>query len=164
MPLTYEPIATTTLGSDQSTVEFTSISQAFTDLLIIKTGQQNNTSNMGLRVGSGTVDTGNNYSGTQIFGQGGSTTSDRFTNNSQFVINFANSSADDIVSIIHIMNYSNTTTNKTILVRNSNAANYVSAYVQLHRSTNSINRLEFRNFTNGLKSGSTFTLYGIKSA
>lgn len=163
MPATYENIATTTLTSDQSEVEFTNISQAYTDLVIIKTGSQNSVSNMGLQVGNGTVDTGNNYSGTQIYGQT-SVVSDRFSNNSQFVINYANSSADNIVSIIQIMNYSNTTTNKTILVRNNNAANYVSAYVQLWRSTAAINRLLFRCFTNGLKSGSTFTLYGIKAA
>jgi hypothetical protein len=164
MPKTYEPIATTTLTTDQSEVEFTNISQNYTDLIIVKTGAQNSSSNMGLRVGNGTVDTASNYSGTQMYGNGTSALSDRYSNDTQFVINFANSSADNIVSIIQIMNYSNTTTNKTILVRNNNAANYVSAYVHLWRSTAAINRLLFRNFTNGLKSGSTFTLYGIKAA
>lgn len=164
MPKTYEPIATTTLTTDQSEVEFTNISQNYTDLIIVKTGAQNSSSNMGLRVGNGTVDTGSNYSGTQVYGNGTSALSDRYSNDTQFVTNFANSSTASIMTVIQIMNYSNTTTNKTVLVRNNDSSFYTGATVHLWRSTAAINRLLFRNFTNGLKSGSTFTLYGIKAA
>lgn len=163
MPATYQPLATTTLTTDQSEVEFTNISQSYTDLVIVKTGLQNASSNMGLRVGSGTVDTGSNYSGTQMYGNGTSALSDRNSSQDQFFINFSNSNTNSVVSIIQIMDYSNATTNKTLIVRNSDASFYVSAYVFLWRSTAAINRLLFRNFTNGLKSGSTFTLYGVKA-
>jgi hypothetical protein len=35
MAKTYEPIATTTLGSNTATVDFTGISQAYTDLILV---------------------------------------------------------------------------------------------------------------------------------
>ena len=38
MPTTYEPIATTTLGSAQSSVTFSAISGSYTDLVIVING------------------------------------------------------------------------------------------------------------------------------
>ena len=35
MPATYEPIASTTLGSDAANVEFTSLSGTYTDLIVV---------------------------------------------------------------------------------------------------------------------------------
>ena len=63
------------------------------------------------------------------------------------------------------MNYSNTTTFKTILMRANNAALGVDAIVGLWRSTAAIN--EIKVFPTGganFETGSTFSLYGIKAA
>lgn len=162
MTATYENIATTTLGTDTSEVEFTNIPQTFTDLIIVREGAQNATSNLSIQVGNNSYDTGNNYSGTQLFGNGTSALSDRFSNDSRWYANYSNST-NRFMSIYQFMNYSNTTTNKTMLGRNSDGNFYASSYVFLWRSTAAINRIKFYLFTNGIKSGTTFTLYGIKA-
>jgi hypothetical protein len=63
------------------------------------------------------------------------------------------------------MNYSNTTTNKTILSRINNAENSTVARVTLWRNTAAISTI-FLTEGNGANfiAGSTFTLYGIKAA
>lgn len=162
---TYTFITQHTVSSDTSEVDFSSISQSYTDLVIVKAGLQNSAANLGLQIGNGSVDTNSIYSGTQLFGLGsGSGNSDRYTNNNQFVLNYSNSSTVPVISIYNIMNYSNTSTYKTIIGRNNDASYYTSAYVHLFRSTVAINTLKFRCFTNGIKAGTTFTLYGIAKA
>lgn len=163
MSKTYDPIASTTLTSNQTDVEFTNISQNFTDLILVKWGLQNAGTNMVMQVGNNTYDTGSNYSGTQVFGNGSSALSDRFANDTRWFVNFSNSNTNAITSICQIMNYSNTTTNKTMIVRNSDGSFYASAYVFLWRSTSAINRIRMTIGSSGLLSGSTFTLYGIKA-
>jgi hypothetical protein len=66
--------------------------------------------------------------------------------------------------IMQLQNYSNATTFKTILVRNSPAANAVSALVNLYRSTSAITSIKFYTTSGNLNTGSTFTLYGIAAA
>lgn len=163
MPATYEPIQTTTLGSDQSDVEFTNISQDYTDLIIVRVGTQGGApGNMIMQVGNNSYDTTSSYSGTQLFGNGSSALSDRFSNDTRWFINYVNSS-NVTTSIYHIMNYSNTTTHKTMIGRNSDASVYTSAYVFLWRSTAAINRVKLSQPTNNIKSGTIITLYGIKA-
>lgn len=163
MPATYEPIQTTTLGSDQTDVEFTNISQDYTDLIIVRVGTQGGApSNMVMQVGNNSYDTTSSYSGTQLFGNGSSALSDRFSNETRWFINFVNSS-NVTTSIYHIMNYSNTTTHKTMIGRNSDASVYTSGYVFLWRSTAAINRVKLSQATNNIKSGTIITLYGIKA-
>jgi hypothetical protein len=162
MTATYENIATTTLSTDQTDVEFTSISQNFTDLILVREGAQTAGNNSVIQVGNGSYDTGSNYSGTQLFGNGTSALSDRFSNDTRWFVNFANGT-NRTMSIYQFMNYSNTTTNKTMIARNSDGSFYASAYVFLWRSTSAINRIKISQGSNGLKSGTTFTLYGIKA-
>ena len=163
MPATYEPIATTTLGSAQSTVTFSSISQAYTDLvLVICAIATSTTNNMDLQFNG---DTGSNYSRTNLTGDGSSAFSNRASNQSYIRI-----TADGIVTtaasnhIVHILNYSNTTTNKTVLARANNSAYGVDAIVGLWRSTSAITSLLLDLTAADFASGSTFTLYGIKAA
>ena len=65
--------------------------------------------------------------------------------------------AQGMNSITHFMNYSNTTTYKTLLTRANNANNGVNAEVNLWRSTAAITSISI----NSLKAGTTFNLYGI---
>jgi hypothetical protein len=166
---TYEPIATTTLSSDQFEIEFASIPSTYTDLIVVFNGKSANTGSatngFRCRVNG---DTGNNYSGTSITGNGSTASSTRYSSTGFFepgdvaqTSNTANS-----VIIIHFMNYSNTTTYKTFLSRSENPNTYTQAYVTLWRSTSAINKITLsRDFTvNKLKSGSTATLYGIAAA
>jgi hypothetical protein len=168
MPSTYEPIATQTLGSAASSVTFSSISGAYTDLILVISSNTTALAGEYLRVGNGSLDTGSNYSYTYLNGTGSAAGSGRGSNQTATTLDIsgvAGLGANNFnVSIVNFMNYSNTTTNKTILARNSNAQYGTDAVVSLWRSTSAINTIQV--YPNGANynAGSTFTLYGIKAA
>jgi hypothetical protein len=163
MTATYEKIATTTLSSAQATVDFTSISGSYTDLILI---MQVTTSSGGnysrIRFNS---DTGSNYSFTRVSGTGSSATSSRGSNQTYIEIDnesFVNTTIAN--RILQIQNYSNTTTFKTVLGRNNNSSNGTGATAGLWRSTSAITSISvFLEASGTFNSGSTFTLYGIKA-
>jgi hypothetical protein len=117
-----------------------------------------------VQVGNGTIDTGSNYSWTRIRGDGSSATSGRATN--QVSWSLPASGTDNVGSTLgelHIQNYSNTTTFKTSLGKQS--ATDVIRYVNLWRSTSAINRIKVYSYTGSAwTASSTFTLYGIAAA
>jgi hypothetical protein len=70
-----------------------------------------------------------------------------------------------MTAIAHIQNYSNTTTHKTVISRGGSPATNSSPMVGLWRNTSAINSIKISlQSGTALKSGSTFTLYGIKAA
>jgi hypothetical protein len=174
MPATYDCIATTTLSSAQATVTFSSISGDYTDLLI--TGQIKGTQNAALllRVGNGSVDTGSNYSVTTFaarYNQGSvDVASERYSSITSIYASGSTwySGTNFGTLQMNLANYSNTTTNKTIITRLDAVenANYCgpSAVVGLWRSTSAINIVTFSNNGGNFDVGSTFSLYGIKAA
>jgi hypothetical protein len=163
MPTTYEPIATTTLGSAQASVTFSSISGSYTDLVVVIEGAA--TTSFGQVQMRFNGDTGTNYSTTYVWGTGSAAVSDRDSNISTGGSNpgFLGTARGN--NVINIQNYSNTTTNKTAIARSSIPGNRVAATVNLWRSTAAINEVRF-NILGGdtFTSGSTFTLYGINAA
>jgi hypothetical protein len=159
MTSTYEKIATTTLTSNQASVTFSSISGSYTDLILIAQGT-NTTSAQSLRMTFNGITT-TTYSRTAVFGDGSSAQSTRDTNISG--IDNIYYGTTQAVAIVQIMNYSNTTTNKTVISRNNDSASAVNAVVGLWRSTNAINSITMTAQTSNIASGSTFTLYGIKA-
>ena len=168
MPATYESIASTTLTSTAATVSFTSISGSYTDLVLICTVRSTfagNQNDITLRFNS---DTGNNYSSTWVNGSGSAASSGRNTSQNYgyfFYLPAANATAGVWgVGIANIMNYSNTTTNKTVLTRNNDPLAGVGAYAGLWRSTSAITSITIESPLVNLATSSTFTLYGIKSA
>ena len=164
MTVTYEKIATSTLGSDTATITFSSISGSYTDLVLIENGKVSagNGSYSRIRFNS---DTGSNYSGTYLSGNGTAANTERFSNMTFMVVaslaavetNFNHN------AIINIQNYSNSTTYKTILARLNNAAAATDAAVGLWRSTSAITSIEYYLNSGSWATGSTFTLYGIKA-
>jgi hypothetical protein len=159
MPATYEPIATTTLGSTASSVTFSSISGTYTDLVLVTS----NTSSGGLGgvyLDQINGDTGTNYSHTKIFGTGSVAGSDRNTSDTGVNIGLSNSTQCN--NIFHFMNYSNTTTNKTVLARGNSASGQTRASITLWRNTAAITSFRLSGVTFDI--GSTFTLYGILKA
>lgn len=175
MPKTYEPIATTTLASSSGTVEFTSISNAYTDLILVANfSVTNNGSTFYYQVGNGSVDTGSNYSSTNLYSGGASGTtsiSDRSTSATSISISasmgFSNSGISNY-AIFNFQNYANTTTKKTVLVRagNGGGSSYSGngAFLGLWSSTSAITNIKLVGASTSFSSGSTFTLYGIKAA
>lgn len=164
MTATYDAIATTTLGSSSGQIDFTGISSNFTDLILVASisniGSGGSTVNR-IQVGNGSIDTGSNYSTTFLIGEGTSATSTRVSNQT-FIYNGESSSTQISTLIVHFQNYSNTTTNKTILTRHGTTTR-IDANVSLWRSTSAINQIRIFMSGNSFSSGSTFTLYGIKA-
>lgn len=160
MASTYEPIATTTLGSGQGLVTFASIPATYTDLRLVYTGTGSATIPFALQFNN---DTGSNYSYTLLYGTGSSAASTRGTSQTEGYV--GNVWTDQNTIIVDIMNYSNTTTYKTQISRANSAGNRVAAWVNLWRSTAAINKIDITATGGGsYQTGSTFTLYGIKAA
>lgn len=161
---TYEPIATTTLGSAASSYTFSSIPSTYTDLVLVVNGAITS-NNQSQRI-QFNGDTGSNYSYTTMGATSGGTNSVRAVNTAFvpfFVLNGGPSTSTS-ANIVIINNYSNATTNKSLLIR----ANYGDGEVQsvsgLWRSTAAINSLTISTSAGNLSSGSQLTLYGIKAA
>jgi hypothetical protein len=166
MPSTYTPIATTALGSTASSYTFSSIPSTYTDLVLISNAATT-VANKDLAIQFNS-DTGSNYSRTVLFGDGSSAGSARATSQAQIFLDYwgwTTTTLGTQTNIAQIMNYANTTTNKTVLARSNTSSSGVDAVVGLWRSTAAINSITIIATTSGVFStGSTFTLYGIKAA
>lgn len=162
MPKTYEPIATNTLSSATPSVTFSSIPQTYTDLVCVVSAKAATTAyDLYLQFNG---DTGNNYSWTALSGTGTSAVSTRNSNGPAIQMdNYGSVRTTDFnTNISHIMNYSNSTTYKTVLARAGAAASGVDVNVGLWRNTAAITSMTL--YINSFAVGSTFTLYGVKSA
>lgn len=160
MPSTYTPIATASGTGSNATITFSSIPSTYTDLILIIGGGSTNASVVSrLQFNS---DTGNNYSQTSLYGTGSAAGSNRDSN-----IAYAGSCISSNIStttIYNIMNYSNTTTNKTVIGRGNSTDAIVDARVSLWRNTAAINRIDVSFNGGNFASGTVVTLYGVKSA
>lgn len=160
MAITYEPIATTTLGSAAATVTFSSISGSYTDLVLVDKAF-GVASHYFVRVNS---DTGSNYSVIVLLGVDGQVVADQATSQTSGQISRSAASSNSPMGITHFMNYSNATTYKTILSRGNVGNSIVIQYVNSWRSNSAITSIELRPASGNFDTGSTFTLYGIKAA
>jgi hypothetical protein len=162
MPKTYEPIQTTTLGTAQLTVTLSSIPQTYTDLILIMNGHCFSDYVL-IRVNG---DTGSNYSRTYLQGNGSVASSTRLSNQGSLYSGLGSSSTNIGQAVNHFMNYSNTTTYKTVLNVGGFAASYIGTQVGLWRNTAAITSISITNgdSVNNIGAGTSFTLYGVKSA
>ncbi len=167
MAKTYEPIATYTVPSAQASYTFSSIPATYTDLVLVVSAASSSIADQDMQVGNGSVDTGSNYSRTWLQGNGSAASSGRGSNETSTRVNTPNggyleTTLGTSIQTITFLNYSNTTTFKTMLTRTGNAAGGTSAIVHLWRSTSAINTIKLTPSSNFI-TGSTFTLYGIKA-
>ncbi len=160
LPSTMTPIATQTIASNVSSVTFSSIPQTYTDLVLICYAISNTgTNDIGITFNG---DTGSNYSRTFMGGNGSSAYSGR---NTSVTVGYGMFfSTAGVQGNINIMNYSNATTYKTMMIRAGQAADSTAAAVDLWRSTAAISSVTLTAMANSIAAGSTFTLYGIKAA
>lgn len=161
MPATYEPIGTTTVsGTSTTTITFSSIPQTYTDLVLVSSVDNSTDVVNYLRFNS---DTGTNYSRTTLRGTG--SVADSTRSSSQTFITFSFGTLSSPVTVIwHILNYSNTTTYKSCVSRNSNTFDSVGAVAGLWQSTAAISTVSVTVASGYIVADSTFTLYGIKAA
>jgi len=160
MPITYEPIATNTLGSAAASVTFSTISGSYTDLVLVFAGSI--TSGFDAINMQFNGDTGTTYSRTILVGNGTTASSSRDSTASSIQIGIMGT--DQSNTIWNVMNYANITTYKTVLSRGNSASNSVRANVGLWRNTAAITSIILTAASSTFISGSTFTLYGIKAA
>ncbi len=157
---TYTPIATTTLSGGTS-YTFSSIPSTYTDLVLVL--------NVAITSGSSNIlmdyngDTTSKYSFTRVRGDGTSALSNQVANLTSNYIGDISTAFS--TNIIQIMNYANTSVNKTTLSRSNEAGGNVQAWVTLWRNTAAINSIKVypagaQTFSNG----SMLTLYGIAAA
>ena len=168
MPATYEPIATTTLGSAAATITFSSISSAYTDLRLVWTVRATTSSNFPtVRFNN---DSGSNYSWTRIYGDGTSAASQANTSRSGIGILWLTevSSATDTFNLLtlDVFSYAGSTykTSLTTASADKNGSGTVERAVALWQSTSAINRLDLTASSGNFAIGTTATLYGIKNA
>ena len=170
MPSTYDKIATTTFTSSQASVDFTTITGAYTDLVIVANtlAYYPSSTYVELRIRFNS-DSASNYSSTGLRGTGSAASSSRYSSDTSIRQFFMGAESSDTGVrnnlIINIPNYSNTTTYKNALLR-YNSANWVlGADIGLWRSTSAITSISIANDNSatGFLAG-TFTLYGIKAA
>ena len=164
---TYALIESQTLGSNATTVSFTSIPATYTDLVLVcrpaAIDAEFNALIMRFNNDSSAL-----YSWTFLRGNGTSATSGRSSGDTRIYLGqFAlNSTVGDQNFIVNIQDYANTSTHKTVIVRSNRASSSLEATVGLYRSTNAINRVDIETSAgsvNQIKSGSTFRLYGIQA-
>jgi hypothetical protein len=162
---TYVSIASNTLTGAASSVTFSSISGAYTDLVLVFEGLASATAANGFQIkingASGTL-----QSYTRLQGNGTTASSGQVTNGDPACGVIGNTNRSNITA--HIMNYSNATTYKTILSRYNSldsSDGRTGAYVNLTRATTAVTSLLIDLGTaNNFASGSTFSLYGIAAA
>lgn len=167
MASTYEPITTQTLSSSTNYIDFTSIPQTYTDLVIVvgnaKTSVNTDSPTLGFN-----GDTGTNYSLTYITGNGSTAGSARQTNSSysqDYLASSSMSSTNPGQLIINVFDYTNTAKHKAALTRVGTASNATELFLNLWRSTAAITTIRLGVQGSDLwQAGTMFTMYGIKAA
>jgi len=167
MPNTYTELLRTTVGTATSSVTLSlSGISGYTDLVLVTSAKNNTGAQYRLQL-SFNGDRGTSiYSATKLTGNGSTATSSRVSNATYGAILIGTIGSTNFDTVItHIMNYSNTTTNKTVLSRGNETAAEVNAEVGLWRSTAAITSLTL-DLEGGINFavGSTFSLYGIANA
>lgn len=161
---TYEPIATTTLGSAAASITFSSIPATYTDLQIVLVGTVTSVVDLIMQYNS---DTATNYSYTRLQGNGSATSTDTTPTNANIRISFGNPSTSIPFMITNdIFNYagSNYKTSLTTFSGDTNGAGSAGRTVGLWRSTSAITSVVMTASGSTWTVGTTATLYGIKKA
>lgn len=169
MTIAMQPIYTQTATGSSTTLTFNNIPQYFTDLMIVMSMRSTAAVTATDIFCQLSGDSGNNYSGTRLYGQGSSVSSDR-----QSGINIirlgdcvgTSATASTFSSICaYIPNY--TLSNfKQIIVDASSESNTATGYysflnAMLWRSTSAITSLWVAPLSGNMAQYSTVTLYGI---
>jgi len=164
MPSTYEPIATTTLGTAALSITFSSIPATYTDLKLVMTLSSATSATTRIRLNG---DTASNYSQTFIQGDGTTAGSGRFTSNDRWnLLNTGHSTTSPFFINMDIFSYAGSTFKTALHSYNNdnNGSGSVEEYVSLWRSTSAITSIEIYRASINFAIGSTATLYGIKNA
>jgi hypothetical protein len=158
------PIAS---ASESTFSGFTNIPTTYQDLYVVGSVLSDATrtaTSLWLRLNN---DSATNYSVTQLDGNGSSASSSRAANNTIIGLNFGLVSGNPAVFEMWILNYANTSTLKTVLIRSANDNNgsgTTSLMVGLYRSTSVVSAINLLYpGGNSQTANTTATLYGIRA-
>jgi len=173
----FVPISTVTVSSGgSSSIDFTSIPSTYKHLqirVISRDSRAVSANSLSIRVGNGSIDTGNNYNTHMFRGDGSSaTTGNAGTNynNMDFALEPGSSISSSIfgASIFEILDYANTNKYKTMRSLNgydANGSGYIVFHSGLWMNTAAIDTIRFTCSGSATFSQySHFALYGIKGA
>lgn len=158
---TYTPLANITLSSSASSVTFSSISQAYRDLILVVNGKVvSGSADAYMRFNS---DSGTNYSRVRMSGDGSSAVSAQASSDTQGYIdsygyldtNFS------YATLVQIMDYPATDKHKTYLSRSNNAGLGVDALAGRWASTSAITSILVGLSTGSFATGTTMSLFGV---
>ena len=168
MAITYEPIATQTLGSGATSVTFSSIPSTYKHLQIRGFSRSSQSANYGFTYIRLNADTGSNYSTHELAGNGSSASAAAGTST---VWGWAGYSGAQTNSnnfgafVIDVLDYANVNKYKTIRTLTGYDANGVGS-VGLEsaswRSTSAVNSVSLILDGHNFSTGTQFALYGIK--
>jgi hypothetical protein len=168
MPVTYEPIATTTLGSAAASITFSSIAASYTDLrVIIPFFKETATSQTSVRVQFNS-DTASNYGFMYISGDGSSVTTGNNNSDNYIYANFLTdaTSTYPCLTTIDLFSYAGSTF-KSVLCTGSadkNGSGSLERTAGMWRSTSAITSIALFSQIGNFAAGTTATLYGILKA
>jgi hypothetical protein len=163
---TYEPIATTTLGSAASTITFSSIAATYTDIRIVFASSKATSGTTYPVLVINDDNAGSSYSQTNLRANGSTVVSNRSTNaGSGWDFGYNGVTTVPTLLTADFFSYAGST-NKTCLMTNSdnrNGSGNSDRYVGLWRNTAAITKIAIVGSSN-FAIGTTATLYGIKNA
>jgi hypothetical protein len=174
MANTYTLISSNVLGSNTSTITFSSIPSTYTDLVLLCSVRAVYASSFSSLRAYFNGDSSALASTTRLTGDGASASTSRDANISQGVFGgftTANSSTSNTFSSheLYIPNYLSTTS-KPIWATGAHETDAATAYIQLNaglwRNTSAITSITVQDFAGGVNNfaaGSSFYLYGIKN-
>lgn len=163
MATTYEPIATTTLGSAVADITFSSIASSWTDLKLVVVLT---VSSSAYTKGILNNDTAANYSSTVLKGDGSSVSASLDSNGNYIFAGFMPSTTVPNTITYDFFNYAGSTY-KTCLVTSSydlNGSGGVARSVSYWRNTAAITSIKLNGNGGNFNIGTTATLYGILKA
>jgi len=158
----YTALANVTLGSSASSVTFSSISQAYRDLVLVSSVTTSANTYTFLRVNGDSGST--NYQGVTAGGNGSSPYSPLTSTNAALInVNFPTNDTAITSATINLLDYSVTDKQKPFLIRVSRASGGTEMSAFRWVNTSAITEIVFGLLTGTYSAGSTFALYGIQS-
>lgn len=161
------PIASVDLSG--GAYNFVNIPQTYQDLMVVVSSRDTTTGTTTVLFNYINNDGTSIYSQTWLEGNGSSASSGRNANTAPFGVGVQTASGATTgifaSNVIHILNYANTTTFKTVLWRSAadtNGAGQTRLAVGLYRSTAAVSQF-FLAPAAGFVAGSTATIYGIRA-
>ncbi len=168
MPATYEPIATTTLGSAAASITFSSIPSTYTDLRLVLNHLSAGSSGVFPIINFNGDTTSSTYSNTKLIGNGSTASSSRDTSNTYIDTGSSFGASTTIPFMISIDIFSYTASvNKTCLISlrgDKNGSGTVINEVGLWSNTSAITSITLGKIVDNYGTGTTATLYGILKA